>query len=127
MPGNPALPVVTNSYAFLLCMRGCGCVGTRHSPRPSMGKADNSCTPRTHSRRENADVCVAAEKWRRDVSAAVLPASNRFPPRHAVLLTQDESFRGTKNLLKPRFCRASESAFAGLEKQTKIPMYSIRY
>src|SRR3954470_5491013 len=35
MPGNPALPVVTNSYAFLLCMRGCGCVGTRHSPRPS--------------------------------------------------------------------------------------------
>ena len=35
MPGTPALPVVTNSYAFLLCMRGCGCVGTRHSPRPS--------------------------------------------------------------------------------------------
>ena len=38
MPGTPALPVVTNSYAFLLCMRGCGCVGTRHSPRPSLGK-----------------------------------------------------------------------------------------
>src|SRR3954465_13139989 len=55
MPGHPALPVVTNSYAFLLCMRGCGCVGTRHSPRPSHGKADKSGTPRTHSRRENAD------------------------------------------------------------------------
>src|SRR3954454_5122804 len=31
----------------------------------------------------------------------------------------------TKNLLEPRFCRASESAFAGLEKRTKIPC--IRY
>src|SRR3954447_14661315 len=55
MPGHPALPVVTNSYAFLLCMRGCGCVGTRHSPRLSHGKAENSSTTRTHSRRENAD------------------------------------------------------------------------
>src|SRR3954468_11059285 len=55
MPGHPALPVVTNSYAFLLCMRGCGCVGTRHSPRLSHGKAENSGTTRTHSRRENAD------------------------------------------------------------------------
>src|SRR3954454_6051325 len=33
----------------------------------------------------------------------------------------------TKNLLEPRFCRASESAFAGLEIQTKMPMYSISY
>jgi hypothetical protein len=33
---------------------------------------------------------------RRDVSAAVLPASNRFPPKYAVLLTQDESFRAQK-------------------------------
>jgi hypothetical protein len=32
-----------------------------------------------------------------------------------------------KNLLEPRFCRASESAFAGLEKQAKIHMYSISY
>src|SRR3954467_4240713 len=55
MPGHPALPVVTNSYAFLLCMRGCGCVGTRHSPRLSHGKAENSPTTRAHSRRENAD------------------------------------------------------------------------
>src|SRR3954465_6175211 len=36
--GYSGLPVVTNSYAFLFCMRGCGCVGTRHSPRPSHGK-----------------------------------------------------------------------------------------
>src|SRR3954452_13798125 len=55
MPGTPALPVVTNSYDFLLCMRGCGCVGTRHSPRVSHGKAENSGTTPKHSRRENAD------------------------------------------------------------------------
>src|SRR3954466_387217 len=34
---------------------------------------------------------------------------------------------GTKNLLEPRFRRASESAFAGLEKHVKTPMYSISY
>ena len=26
--------VVANSCAFFICTRGCGCVGTRHSPRP---------------------------------------------------------------------------------------------
>src|SRR3954447_4070311 len=41
VPGSSGLPVVTNSYAFLLCMRGCGCVGTRHSPRPTHGKGRN--------------------------------------------------------------------------------------
>src|SRR3954462_13678363 len=70
MPGTPALPAVTNSYAFLLCMRGCGCVGTRHSPRPSHGKAEIVFTPRTHSRRENADVCVAMGRMPIDVVMA---------------------------------------------------------
>src|SRR4051794_18901466 len=57
MPGHPALPVVTNSYAFLLCMRGCGCVGTRHSPRPFSGKAEIVFTPRTH-RAARTRMCV---------------------------------------------------------------------
>ena len=30
-------PVVTNSCAFSFCTRGCGCIGARHSPRPSLG------------------------------------------------------------------------------------------
>src|ERR1700716_3136615 len=34
MPGLTGEPVVTTLVCFLLCTRGCGCIGARHSPRP---------------------------------------------------------------------------------------------
>src|SRR5258705_2944970 len=33
MPGDSGVPVVTNSCVFYYT-RGCGCIDTRHSPRP---------------------------------------------------------------------------------------------
>src|SRR4051794_14010030 len=50
-----------------------------------------------------------------------------FPAEARGVADPGRELSRTKNLLKPRFCRASESAFAGLEKHTKIPMYSISY
>jgi hypothetical protein len=35
MPGDAGEPVVTNSYAFLFCMRGCGCIEHPAFPTPS--------------------------------------------------------------------------------------------
>src|SRR3569832_2112313 len=35
MPGESGEPVVTNSYAFLFCMRGCGCIEHPALPTPS--------------------------------------------------------------------------------------------
>src|SRR3977135_4293588 len=34
MPGLTGELVVTTLVCFLLCTRGCGCIGARHSPRP---------------------------------------------------------------------------------------------
>src|SRR3954454_20831093 len=76
-------------------------------------------------RRENADVCVAAEKWRRDVSAAVLPASNRFPPKYAVLLTQDESFRAQKTSSNHAFVEPRNRLSLDLKNGRKSHVFDI--
>src|SRR5664279_6484495 len=38
MPGDPGATVVTNSCAYLLCARGCGCNGHPAFPTPSLGE-----------------------------------------------------------------------------------------
>ncbi len=49
MPGCSGVTVVTNSYAFLFCMRGCGCIARPAFPAPSVYRgANNSCKTRAH-------------------------------------------------------------------------------
>jgi len=56
MPGDSGVTVVTNSYAILFCMRGCGCFGRPAFPAPSDFLGGMLCTTRAHSRREIANV-----------------------------------------------------------------------
>jgi hypothetical protein len=58
---------------------------------------------------------------RRDVSAAVLPASNRFPPKYAVLLTQDESFRAQKTSSNHAFVEPRNRLSLDLKNGRKSP------
>src|SRR3954467_13644300 len=50
-----------------------------------MGKAETSCTPRTHSRRENADVCVALRRMPIDVVIASAAKQSSFLPHDGLL------------------------------------------
>src|ERR1700716_1402014 len=54
-------PVVTTLVCFLLCTRGCGCIGARHSPTPSVFRGERFTHTSGASRRENAKVrlCVS--------------------------------------------------------------------
>src|SRR4051812_3112902 len=71
--------------------------------------------------REYAGVCCRGEMVRRAVSAAVLPAGNRFPPRHAVLLTQDESFRAQKTSSNHAFVEPRNRLSRDLKYRRKCP------
>src|SRR3979411_1309002 len=50
--------VVTTLVCFLLCTRGCGCIGARHSPRPLTFRGGAFMQTPGASRRENAKVCL---------------------------------------------------------------------
>src|SRR5204863_8487124 len=56
MPGDSGVPVVTNSCAYYHCTRGCGCIDTRHSPRPLLLRAAKQFLQNSReSRRGNAE------------------------------------------------------------------------
>src|SRR3954454_17294630 len=76
--------------------------------------------------RERGCVCCRGEMEARCISSRFTREQPFSAEARGVADPRRELSR-TKNLLEPRFCRASESAFAGLEIQTKMPMYSISY
>src|SRR6266481_4005262 len=55
MPGQSGGPVVTNSCVCFHYTRGCGCIDTRHSPRPRFFQGDRLTHTSGASRRENAE------------------------------------------------------------------------
>src|SRR3981189_2603220 len=61
MPGLTGEPVVTTLVCFLLCTRGCGCIGARHSPRPLIAGAEDSSTPRAHRAARMRKHVIASE------------------------------------------------------------------
>src|SRR4051794_20126883 len=84
MPGTPALPVVTNSYAFLharLRVR-------RHPAFPTPFSGETSCTTRTHSRRENADTRASSAPTR----GVATPQPSLVVPAHAGTHNHSEQF-----------------------------------
>jgi len=62
MPGYSGGPVVTNSCVCFHYTRGCGCIDTRHSPRPRFFQGDRLTHTSGASRRENAEVCPKDER-----------------------------------------------------------------
>jgi hypothetical protein len=88
MPGLTGELVVTTLVCFLLCTRGCGCIGARHSPRPLISGAEISCIARAHG----------AARMRRCVSRSMcvspsLPATNAKRLRKGALATKQSIFR----------------------------------
>ena len=69
MPGQSGGPVVTNSCVCFHYTRGCGCIDTRHSPRPRFFQGDRLTHPSGASRRENAEAypkpVIPAQRLRR--------------------------------------------------------------
>jgi hypothetical protein len=102
MPGVSGVSVVTNACAYYHCARGCGCAGTRHSPRPLLGERfmHNSGA----SRRENAIACLkVAGCLKMESSANRWVRTRRTPGRHrprkrAIQYSRD----GDDGIEKPR-------------------------
>src|SRR3979409_578660 len=63
MPGLTGELVVTTLVCFLLCTRGCGCIGARHSPRPLIFGGGDFMHTSGASRRENAEVCLSLDVY----------------------------------------------------------------
>ena len=63
MPGETGVTVVTNSYAFLFCMRGCGCIERPAFPAPSDFWANSFAQPGRIAPRDRGELrsrCAAA-------------------------------------------------------------------
>jgi hypothetical protein len=75
-PDDPAVPVVTYSYAFYFCIRGCGCLlRARLSLRPHLSEGHCLSKLGRHSRRENGDACTEKMETR----SAHRPLCKRLP------------------------------------------------
>jgi len=64
MSGETDVTVVTNSYAFLFCMRGCGRVGRPAFPAPSIGREINAQLGRNRAARMRNCIHVIARQKR---------------------------------------------------------------
>jgi len=62
MPGQSGGPVVTNSCVCFHYTRGCGCIDTRHSPRPRFFQGDRLTHTSGAPRREIAEACREDER-----------------------------------------------------------------
>jgi hypothetical protein len=102
MPGDPGATVVTNSCAFYLCARGCGCNGHPAFPTPSMGEGfkHNSGASRRgkaeaypklerrHCERSEAIHRAAKEEWiALSLRSSQRRSTARFRSRYSALLT----------------------------------------
>ncbi len=99
MPGCSGVTVVTNSYAFLFCMRGCGCIARPAFPAPSdFRERDADSKPRAKTCGEIAKPCLyAAGCLKREAAApklAVIARSGSDEAIHAFCAYQDGLLRG---------------------------------
>ena len=78
-PGRSGGPVVTNSYAFHFCIRGCGCIRRPAFPAPSRGEPfrQNSGV----SRREDAESCLrgSGQRLAKTEPSSLAPISSALP------------------------------------------------